>query len=142
MEQFQRLKSTLPTSATKTKVLAPAPLSEKATPVSSGSGGIKRTFPKEVRSSVSSVPSKQQRVHLEQTAAEKVLPGIEEDELVGETPRDIAPEERNPFEHHPQILPETDEPEYDLAGRLILPRNPMVRVLDEVRQFDFDNLTC
>jgi len=70
-----------------------------------------------------------------------VLPRIEEGELVGETPHDIAPEERNPFEHHPQIRSETDEPEYDLAGRLILLRNPMVRVLDEARQFDFNNLT-
>jgi len=141
MEQFQQLKAMLPTSAAKTTISIPAPLSERATPASSGSGGVKRPFPEEVHSSASSVPSKQQCVQLEQTAAEKVLPGIVEGELVGETPHDIAPEERNSFEHHPQIRSETEEPEYDLAGRLILPRNPMVIVLDEARQFDFDNLT-
>jgi len=70
-----------------------------------------------------------------------MLPGIEEGKLVGETPRNIAPEKRNPFEHHPQIRSDPDEPEYNLAGRLILPRNPMVRILDEARQFDFENLT-
>jgi len=101
MEQFQRLKATLPTSATKTTTLAPAPLSEKVTSAPSGNRGIKRPFPEEVHSSASYVPSKQQRVQPEQTVAEKVLPGIEKGELVGETPRDIAPEERNPFEHHP-----------------------------------------
>jgi len=97
MEQLQRLRATLPTSATKTTALALVPPSEKATPTPSGSEGIKRTFPEEVHSSASSVPSKQQRVRLEQTAAEKVLPRIEEGELVRKTPRDIAPEERNPF---------------------------------------------
>jgi len=70
-----------------------------------------------------------------------VLPGIEEGELVRETPHDIAPKERNPFEHHLQIRSEPDEPEYDLAGRLILPRNPMVRILDKARLFDFEILT-
>jgi len=58
MEQFQRLKATLLTFAPKTTTLAPAPLFEKATPALSGSRGVKRPFPEEVHSSVSSVPSK------------------------------------------------------------------------------------
>jgi len=83
MEQFQRLKATPSTLAAKTAALPPVSPSRKATPTPSDSRGMKRTLPEEVHSSASSVPSKQQRVHLEQTTTEKALPGIEEGELVG-----------------------------------------------------------
>jgi len=60
----------------------------------------------------------------------------------GESTHDFRQEKRNPFENHPQLCPDLSKSMYDPTGRFILLRNPTVRILDEIKQFDFGNLTA
>ena len=49
---------------------------------------------------------------------------------------------RNPFAGHPDLDPSSHDITFDeVTGEHILPRNPMVRVLDEAKSLDLDLLT-
>jgi len=62
-------------------------------------------------------------------------------ERAEESSYDSRQNSRNPFEHHPHLCKDDVDLDRKPVGDLPLPKNPMVRILDEAKYLDFANLT-